>query len=87
MLWVVFAAEVEGRWLHEAHSFVCQLAEAKVCSVLHILKGRAIQAWHHSWCSLLVVLLGCDGDTPSLTSFPLAATCRSSLCEQGLMLL
>ena len=50
---VVLAAEVGGRWSHEAHSFVCQLAKAKARSVPRILKGRAIQAWHHWWCSLL----------------------------------
>ena len=50
---VVLAVETGDRLSHEAHSFVCQLAEAKALSVPRILKGRTIQAWHDRWCSLL----------------------------------
>ena len=86
---VVLAAEVGGRWSHEAHSFVCQLAKAQALSVSRILKGRATQAWHHRWCSLLACTsarafalsllerrpaLGCDGDTPSTSD--VVAVCR-----------
>ena len=81
---MVLAAEVGG-WSHEAHSFVCQLAKVKACSVPRILKGRTIQAWHHRWCSLLAFAsalsllkrrpaLGCDGDAPSTSD--VVSACR-----------
>ena len=77
---VVLAAEIGGRWSEEARVFVNQSAKATARSVLRILAGRARQAWHHRWSSMLAcasarafalslldrrAAVGCDGKPPS----------------------
>ena len=86
---VVLAAEVGGRWSEEARAFVSQLAKAKARSVPRVLVGRARQAWHHRWSSMLACAsarafalslldrrpgVGADGVTPS--SAEVVAACR-----------
>ena len=50
---VVFASEVGGRWSEECRQFLCQSAEARVCSEPKIMRSRAKQAWLLRWGSLL----------------------------------
>ena len=86
---VVLAAENGGRWSEEARAFVSQLAKAKARSVPRILAGRARQAWHHRWSSMLAcasarafalslldrrAAVGCDGEPPS--SSAVVTECR-----------
>ena len=50
---VVLEAEIGGRWSEEVRAFVSQLAKTKARSVPRIFAGRARQAWHHRWSSML----------------------------------
>ena len=82
MLWVVFAAEVEGRWLHEA--FVSCCGEGVFCPP-HPEGSSHPSLAPHRWCSLLACAsalslleqrpaLGCDGDAPSTSD--VVSACR-----------
>ena len=76
---VVLAAEIGGRWSEDPRAFVRP----------RILAGRARQAWHHRWSSMLAcasarafalsllerrAAVGCDGEPPS--SSAVVTECR-----------
>ena len=73
---VVLAAEVGGRWSEEARSFVSQLARAQVRSGLAVSLS-CLASPHERLpcpCWIVVQLLGCDGDTPTVSDA--VAACR-----------